>query len=126
MPRKNEIDDLYFRFLHLKKAAEDVTRHRTLDALEQEILTDIAKADLAGKMLNAGDLIHSRSASPGTVHKRPGDLKKLGYIRIKPLRGPYPAKATALSDRAVRFFNELPGHRPDSGFLPHRVAGVRS
>lgn len=71
MPRKNEIDDLYFRFLHLKKAVENVTRHRTLDALEQEILTDIAKAGLAGKMLNAGDLIHSRSVSPVTVHKRP-------------------------------------------------------
>ncbi|MHB8424433.1 MAG: hypothetical protein ACYDB9_04645 [Gammaproteobacteria bacterium] len=75
MPRKNEMDDLYFRFLHLKKTVEDVTRHRTLDALEQEILTDIAKADLAGKMLNAGGLIHSRIASPVTVRNRPGDLK---------------------------------------------------
>ncbi len=107
MSRKKEIDDLYFRFLNLKRAVEDVTRLRTLDALEQEILTYIAKAGLAGKMLNVSDLIHSRIASPVTVHKRLGNLKKLGYIRIKPLRGQYPAKAIALSDKAVRFFNEL-------------------
>ncbi|MDE2197029.1 MAG: hypothetical protein KGJ56_07555 [Gammaproteobacteria bacterium] len=105
--KHKDIDDLYFRFLNLKRAVEDVTKLKTLDALEEEILNYIAKATLLGRTLNVTDLIHSDIASPVTVHKRLGNLKKLGYIHIEPVRGGYPAKAISLSEKAVRFFNEL-------------------
>lgn len=108
MVRNNELDDLYFRFLNLKQAVEDVTKLETLDAIEEQILQFIAKTYLAGETLCVTDLVaKSGIASPVTIHKRLKHLRRTGYIRIEPVANEYPKKNVSLTPNAVRYFNEL-------------------
>ena len=108
MARKNELDDLYLRFLNLKQAVENVTRLETLDAIEEQILQYVAKTYLAGKALCVTDLVaKSGIASPVTIHRRLKHLRRAGYITIDPVANEYPKKNISLTPNAVRYFNEL-------------------
>lgn len=108
MSRKSELDDLYFRFLNLKQAVENVTKLETLDTIEEQILQCLARAYLAGKSLCVTDLVANADiASPATMHKRLQNLHRTGYIRIEPVADEYPKKNVTLTPSAIRYFNRL-------------------
>lgn len=108
MRRNKELDDLYFRFLNLKQAVENVTKLETLDAIEEQVLQFIARTRLAGRSVCVSDLVaKSGIASPVTIHKRLKHLRRTGYIKIEPVANEYPKKNVVLTPNAVSYFNEI-------------------
>lgn len=108
MARKKRLNDLYLRFLNLKQAVEGMTGKGLLDEIEERLLHLVADAHLNGHELNVTDLMQRRElASPATLHKRLGSLKAAGMIAIEPVPGEYPRKSVELTDKAVKYFNEL-------------------
>lgn len=108
MARKKRLNDLYLRFLNLKQAVEGMTGKGLLDEIEERLLHLVADAHLNGHDLNVTDLMQRRElASPATLHKRLGSLKAAGLISIEPVPGEYPRKSVQLTDKAIKYFNEL-------------------
>lgn len=108
MARKKRLNDLYLRFLNHKQSLEGMTGKGLLDEIEERLLYLVADAHLNEVDLNVTDLMQRRElASPATLHKRLGSLKAADLISIEPVPGEYPRKSVELTDKAVKYFNEL-------------------
>jgi SOS-response transcriptional repressor LexA len=83
MPAKNQIGEIYLRFLQLREALRGLPSLPPLDPLEERILSWIAKASFEQEKISVrGIMAHNEFGSAATIHKRLKSMRRKGWIAL--------------------------------------------
>lgn len=105
--KTNELQDVYFRFLNLFRAIEDLPGFPALDGIEKALLDELSLSWKRGKNMLVSQAINlPEIGSPATLHARLKNLHKKGLIDYsidKDARKKY----IQPTEKALQYFSQI-------------------
>lgn len=105
--KSKELQEIYFRFLHLVRAIESMPGFPSLDSIERQLLDELSIRWKSGERMLVSDAIAlSTIGSPATLHARLKSLKTKGmidYVGVDDAR----KKFIEPTDKALKYFSQI-------------------
>ena len=105
--KNKDLQEIYFRFLHLFRAIESMPGFPKLDNVERELLDELVVSWRADKRLLVSDAIAlSKIGSPATLHARLKNLRQAGMIEYSSDTDAR-KKYIEPTDKALKYFSQI-------------------
>lgn len=105
--KSNELQDIYFRFLNLFRAIEDLPGFPVLDSIEKALLDELSLNWKMGKNMLVSQAINlPEIGSPATLHARLKNLHKQGMI-VYAVDTDARKKYIQPTEKALQYFNQI-------------------
>ncbi len=100
--------DIYFRFLNLARAIEELPSVPRLDAAEQKLLEIVTSAWHSGNALSVTEAMALDTAgAPATIHRRLTRLREKGLIELRSECEDLRVKSVVPTEVAQSYFRQI-------------------
>jgi hypothetical protein len=105
--KSTELQEIYFRFLNLFKAIEDLPGFPALDSVEKALLDELSLSSKRGHNMLVSQAINlPEIGSPATLHARLKSLYKMGMIEYA-VDQDARKKYIQPTDKAFKYFGQI-------------------